>query len=422
MIDIPHNWAGNTTFGAARLHYPETVAQVQDLVTRHRKLKVIGARHSFTDIADSPEELISLDRFEPTVTVDATRRTVTFAGGVRYEHLTRELHRAGFALHNMASLPHITVAGACSTGTHGSGDGNGSLPTAISAMEIVTGTGDVVHLSRERDGERFRGAAVGLGGLGVITQLTLDILPAFDMRQDVYENLPLAQVEDHVDTIFAEAYSVSLFTDWRNQRINQSWIKRCVTDATRSEAAPMWFGATLATSQRDPVGLLADECTAQLGIPGPWHERLPHFRMGYMPERGQELQSEYMVPREYAVAAIRAIDGLRDHVAPHLQMGEIRTIAADDLWMSPFYQRASVALHFTWKPDVPAVMRLLPTIEAELAPLGGRPHWGKLFTLSAWQLDALYPKLPDFRTLLREYDPEGKFRNRFLDRYIFGGN
>lgn len=422
MIDIPHNWAGNYTFGAARLHYPETIPQVQELIIRHRKLKVIGARHSFTEIADSSEDLISLDRFDPTMTIDATHRTVTLGGGVRYDHLTRTLHQAGFALHNMASLPNITVAGACSTGTHGSGDGNGNLPTAISAMEIVTGTGDVVHLSRARNGEQFCGAAVGLGGIGVIAHLTLDIQPTFEMRQDVYENMQLAQLEDHVDAIFAEAYSVSLFTDWRNQCINQVCLKRRVTDTSTSEAAPMCFGATLATRQRDPVGLHPDECTVQLGIPGPWHERLPHFRMGYMPERGHELQSEYMVPRKHAIAAIRAIDGLRDHVAPRLQMGEIRTIAADDLWMSPFYRQASIALHFTWQPDVPAVMRLLPMIEAELAPFGARPHWGKLFTLAAGQLEALYPKLPDFRQLLREYDPQGKFRNRFLDTYIFGGS
>ena len=180
----------------------------------------------------------------------------------------------------------------------------------------------------------------------------------------------------------------------------------------------MCFGATLATSQRDPVGLHPDECTVQLGIPGPWHERLPHFRMGYMPERGQELQSEYMVPRQHAIAAIRAIDGLRDRVAPRLQMGEIRTIAADDLWMSPFYRQASIALHFTWQPDVPAVMRLLPTIEAELAPLGARPHWGKLYLDTDAVVPRLYPKLDAFRALADRLDPEGRFRNPFLTRLL----
>ncbi|MEO8753157.1 MAG: D-arabinono-1,4-lactone oxidase [Casimicrobiaceae bacterium] len=420
MIETTRNWAGNITYSAARLHYPETVAQVRHLVTQHRKLKVQGARHSFTDIADSPEDLISLDHFEPTVAVDAIHRTVTISGSVRYEQLCAGLHQAGFALHNMASLPHVSVAGACATGTHGSGVGNGNLATAVAAMEVVTGTGDVVVFSREQHGEQFHGAVIGLGGLGIVTRLTLDIQPTFDMRQDVYENLPLAQVVDHFDPIFSGAYSVSLFTDWRGPRFNQVWLKRRVTDTAAREAPPVWFEATRATRQHDPVGDAAEDCTGQLGVPGPWHERLPHFRMAYMPERGQELQSEYMVPRQHAVAALQALDRLRDHVAPHLQMSEIRTIAADSLWMSPCYQQASIALHFTWKPDWPAVSQLLPTIEEELTPLGARPHWGKLFTMPAARVQSLYAKLPDFQQLLRNHDPQGKFRNRFLDTYIFG--
>jgi xylitol oxidase len=420
MMATMRNWAGNISFSGNRLHHPETVAEVRQLVTQHRKLKVIGARHSFTDIADSPEDLVSLDRFDPALTVDATRRTVTISGGSRYEDVCRALHRAGFALHNTASLPHITVAGACATGTHGSGDNNGNLATAVAAMEVVTGTGDVVVFSRERLAEQFHGAVVGLGGLGIVTSLTLDLQPTFDMRQDVYENLPLAQAVEHCNAIFSAGYSVSLFTDWREPRFNQVWLKRRVADTAASEAPPAWFEATRATRQLDPVGHAADDCTGQLGVHGPWHERLPHFRMAYMPEHGQELQSEYMVPRQHAVAALQALDRLRGHVAPCLQMSEIRTIAADNLWMSPFYQQPSIALHFTWKPDWPALSRLLPLLEAELAPFGARPHWGKLFTMPAARVQSLYPKLPDFQQLLRHYDPQGKFRNRFLDAYIFG--
>jgi len=419
MIETPRNWAGNITYSAARLHHPESVAQVQQLIARRRKLKVIGARHSFTDIADSPEDLVSLDRFEPAVAVDATRRTATISGSVRYEDLCGKLHQAGYALHNMASLPHVTVAGACATGTHGSGDGNGCLSTAVAAMEVVTGNGDVVDFSRERHGEQFDGMVVALGGLGVVTRMTLDIQPAFEMRQDVYENLPLAQVFEHLDAIFAAGYSVSLFTDWRGPRINQAWIKRRIADNAALDAPPVWFEATRARRQLDPVGNAGDECTGQLGIPGPWHQRLPHFRMAYMPEQGRELQSEYMVPRQHAVAALQALDRLRDRIAPHLQMSEIRTIAADNLWMSPFYQQASIALHFTWKPDWPAVSRLLPAIEEALTPFAARPHWGKLFTMPAARVQSLYAKLPDFEQLLREYDPQGRFRNRFLDTYVF---
>jgi xylitol oxidase len=420
MIATPRNWAGNINFSAARLHQPETVAEVQQLVTQHRNLKVIGARHSFTDIADSPGDLISLERLQPAIAVDAANRTVTFSGGVRYEQLCGELHRTGFAVHNMPSLPHVSIAGACATATHGSGDGNGCLSTAVAAMEVVTGTGEVAVFSRVHNREQFHGAVVSLGGLGIVTSLTLDIQPTFQMRQDVYENLPLSAAIEEVDSIFSAAYSVSYFTDWRGPKVNQLWVKRRVDGNRAFEAPPAWFGATLATRQLDPVGIAADNCTGQLGVAGPWHERLPHFRMAYMPEQGQELQSEYMVPRQHARAALQALDRLREHIAPRLYMSEIRTIAADSLWMSPFYKQASIALHFTWRPDWGAVREVLPMIEAALEPFGARPHWGKLFTMPAERVQSLYGKLPDFMQLLQSHDPQGKFRNRFLDTHIFG--
>ncbi len=421
MMEDRRNWAGNYTYRAAKVHRPETLAQVQELVASRRRVKALGSRHSFNAIADSPEDVISLERFERVVAIDRERRTVTVDAGVRYGHLCWELHRVGFALPNLASLPHISVAGACATATHGSGDRNGNLATAVAAMELVTADGAVLVLSRDRHGEEFRGAVVGLGGLGVVTRLTLDLVPTFEMRQDVYEDLPLARLAAHFDDIVASAYSVSLFTDWRGARFHQVWLKRRVTDGAALEVDPMRFGAKPATDQRHPIdGLPAQNCTAQLGRPGPWHERLPHFRMEFTPSSGAELQSEYLVPRRHAVAALRAIDGLRDRVAPLLQVSEVRTIAADDLWLSPCHGQSCVGIHFTWVPEWPAVRALLPLIEERLAPLEARPHWGKLFTTPPARLQALYPKLPDFRDLLRRYDPAGKFRNAFLDRYVFG--
>jgi xylitol oxidase len=346
---------------------------------------------------------------------------VTVNGGVTYGQLCRQLHGQGYALHNLASLPHISVAGACATATHGSGDGNGNLATAVAAMEMVTADGDMVVLSRDQDGEQFQGAVVGLGGLGVVTKLTLDTVPAFAMQQEVYENLPLAQLDDSFEDILSSAYSVSLFTDWQNERVNQVWLKRRVTDDTALTLAPSFFEATLAPSHRHPIASLpAEPCTAQMGIPGPWYERLPHFRMDQTPSSGEELQSEYFVPRQHAVAALRAITRLQEHITPLLQISEVRTIAADTLWMSPCYQQACVAIHFTWQKNWPAVQKLLPLIEEQLAPFKARPHWGKLFTMPAAQLQSLYQKLPDFQDLLHTYDPQGKFRNAFLDTYIFG--
>ena len=420
MIQNPTNWAGNYTYQANRLHQPEIIEQVQEIVSHSHKLKALGSRHSFNDIADSPGELVSLEHFDQ-VLLDREQRTVMVGAGIRYGELCRGLHREGFALHNLASLPHISVAGACSTATHGSGDQNGNLATAVTAMELITADGELVTFSREDQPEQFQGAVVGLGGLGIVTKLTLDILPTFDMRQDLYENLPLSQLEAHFDEITSSGYTVSLFTDWRDAIFNQVWLKRQVSNGASLEVEPQLFGATPATRRLHPIGSLSSEnCTEQMGIPGPWYERLPHFRMDFTPSSGEELQSEYFVPRQHAIAALHAMDQLREHIAPILQISEVRTIAADNLWMSPCYQQACVAIHFTWIKDWPAVSKVLPLIEERLAPFHARPHWGKLFTMRPEHLQSLYSKLPEFQELLRHYDPQGKFRNAFLDKYVFG--
>ena len=253
----------------------------------------------------------------------------------------------------------------------------------------------------------------------MVTKLTLDILPTFQMRQYVYEKLPLAQLEAHFDEITSSAYSVSLLTRWQDAWVDQVWLKQTVTNGTRFEPEPDFFGATPAATRLHPIaGLSAEACTEQMGIPGPWYGRLPHFRMGFTPSNGEELQSEYILPRRHAIPALRAIHGLRDHLAPLLQVSEVRTIAADDLWLSPFYGQDSVAIHFTWRKEWEAVSQLLPLIEAQLEPFNARPHWGKLFTMPPPLVQSLYPKLPDFRRLRTSYDPQGKFRNAFIDRYI----
>ena len=421
MTENPSNWAGNYVYRAAQIHQPETVEQIQDLVMRNHKLKALGTRHSFDDIADSPGDLISLEHFDKIVALDREGRNVTVEAGVRYGELARWLHAEGYALHNLASLPHISVAGACATATHGSGDRNGNLATAVSAMEFVTSNGDLVALSREKDREQLQGAVVGLGGIGVITKLTLDVSPTFQMQQDVYENLPLTELEEHYDELTSDIYSVSLFTDWRNSTINQVWLKRLVPDSVSIKAEPELFGARLATHHLHPIASIsAENCTEQMGVCGPWFERLPHFRMDFTPSSGEELQSEYFVPRQHAFPALHAIDQLREYVAPHLLISEVRTIAADNLWMSPCYKRDSVAIHFTWKQDWEGVRHVLPRIEEALAPFQARPHWAKLFIMSHDRLRSLYEKLPDFQHLLEHYDLQGKFRNEFLDRHIFG--
>ena len=411
------NWAGNYVYRAGRIHQPETIEQIQELIARSQRVKALGTRHSFNDIADSAGDLISLEHFNKIIGLDRERQTVTVEAGVRYGQLARWLHGEGFALHNLASLPHISVAGACATATHGSGDRNGNLATAVSGMELVTGRGDVVVLSHEQ----LEGTVVNLGGIGVVTKLTLDISPTFHIQQDVYENMPFSELEEHYDELTSDLYSVSLFTDWRTSTINQVWLKRRVPDGVSVKAESELWGAKLAANALHPIpNISAENCTEQMGIGGPWFERLPHFRMEFTPSSGEELQSEYFVPRQHAFAALCAIDQIRDHIAPLLQISEIRTIAADHLWMSPCYKQDSVAIHFTWKQDWEGVRNVLPRIEEALASFHARPHWAKLFTISHERLHSLYKKMPEFQQVLQHYDPQGKFRNKFLEKHIFG--
>ena len=414
------NWAGNIEYGTERLYSASSSEQVRDFVGKQAKLKALGTRHCFNRIADTTDYFLSLKAMDKVVSLDPNARTVTIESGMTYGQLCPYLDGKGFALHNLASLPHISVAGACSTATHGSGDGNGNLATAVSALELVTASGEVVNLSRAQDAGRFQGAVVGLGALGVVTRLTLAIQPRYMMQQYVYENLPLSELKEHFDAIMSSAYSVSLFTDWQKQRLNEVWLKSRIEGGKSFEAPKEFFGAELATKNLHPIAeLSAENCTPQMGVPGPWYERLPHFRMGFTPSAGKELQAEYFVPRQHAIEAILAVERLRDEVGPHLMISEIRSIAADNFWMSPCYEAPRVTIHFTLKPDWPAVQNLLPLIERELTPFNARPHWGKLFTMSPVALRARYEKLSDFVDLSARYDPKGKFRNEFLNRNIF---
>ena len=413
------NWAGNVVYATNRLHEPASVEQVQQVVRRCERLRPLGTRHSFNRIADSTDNLLSLRRMNGVISLDRASRTVTVEGGITYGELGQYLHANGFALGNLASLPHISIAGAVATATHGSGTANGNLATAVSGLELVDAAGEIVALTRDGDRDRFHGAVVSLGALGVVTKLTLDIEAAFDVAQSVYLDLPMRELQHGFDEIMTSAYSVSLFTDWSRRMIDQLRIKRRIEPGSTAPPAGEFRGARIATRNVHPVaGESAENVTGQMGIPGPWHERLPHFRMGFTPSSGDELQSEYFVPIEAAYDAIMAIEALHERITPHLLISEIRTIAADRLWLSPCYGRACVALHTTWKPHRDAVVSLLPLIERALEPFGVVPHWGKLFTMPPATLQSRYERLADFRELAVLYDPRGKFRNDFLRRNV----
>ncbi len=433
------NWAGNVTFEAHAVHRPSSVAQLQALVAGSSRLRALGTGHSFNHVADTDGDLVSLVAMPRTVELDDVAGTVRVGAGVRYAELTTALEARGWALPNLGSLPHISVGGATATGTHGSGNALGNLSTAVRAVELVTATGERATVSR--DAPEFFGAVLALGSLGVVVSLTLDLEPSFVVRQYVYEDLPPEQLDE---TLFAAAYSVSVFTMWGNGPVRQVWLKcrdRGGADGLGSGAreggaceggvreggapevgATVWRGARLAGGPRHPTpGMPAGNCTAQLGAPGPWHERLPHFRHDYRPSAGAEIQSEYLVARADTAAALAAVGSVRERFIPLLQSSELRTVAADDLWLSPGYRRDCLAIHFTWVKDTPAVLALLPILEDVLAPFEPRPHWAKPFTIDPDVIRARYPRLPEAERLFRDYDPSGKFRNEMIDRYLPGG-
>jgi xylitol oxidase len=414
------NWSGNLTYGTNVLDEPTNTTDVQRVVRAHTHMKALGARHSFNNIADSREEQISLAHLNQ-IELDTANHTVTVGAGVKYGQLAPYIDSHGYAVHNLASLPHVTVAGACATATHGSGNHNGNLSTAVRAMEVVTANGDVVTFSREKMGDKFPGVVVGLGAFGVITKITLAVIPTFQMTQNVFENLPFSELEHNLETIFGSGYSVSLFTDWQKSRATQVWIKRRYKTGDPFPHETDFYGATAAKHKLHPIASLsAEPCTEQMGVPGPWYERLPHFKMNFTPSAGHELQSEYFVGRDQGYQAIRAVEQLRDKITPHLLVTEFRTIAADDLWASTAYQRPSMTLHFTWKPEWAAVQKILPLIEEKLAPFQPRPHWAKVFTLAPSKIQAQYAKMAEYKALLAEYDPKGKFRNQFLNLNLYG--
>lgn len=426
MSDVGATWAGTHVFGARSLHRPATTRQLQRIVREAVRVRALGTRHSFNDLADSSGELVTVvDAGAPAGLAEAPvaaadRRTVEVPAGIRYGDLARWLEPEGLALHNLGSLPHISVAGATATGTHGSGVGNGSLSTAVAGLEFVDGRGELVRLARGDDG--FDGAVVHLGALGIVTRIVLDVQPAYRVRQDVFVDLPWESVLADPDAVLSAGYSVSLFADWTGDTLKQAWVKTRLHEGEELPVALFggdFFGARPSTAKAmTPAGDDIDNTTVQGGVPGSWAERLPHFRLDATPSAGDEIQSEFFVGRADAAAALTAVRALAGRIAPHLLVTELRTVAADELWLSPAYRRDSLAIHFTWRNEPEAVRELLPWIERALEPFGPRPHWGKWFTLGAAQVVPQYERAEEFRALAEQHDPEHTFRNAYLTRVL----
>jgi alditol oxidase len=408
-VSAGETWSGTHRFAARHLVSARSVDEVQAAVReRNGKVRALGTRHSFNEVADTAGTLVTVLDIPPEPRLDDTEDVVSVGAGIRYGELAEWLEERGVALHNMGSLPHISVAGAMATGTHGSGDRLRLLADAVRAIEYVDAAGDVQRV--ERDDPRFGGLVVGLGAYGVVTRLDLAVEPSYRVRQRLYVGLDWETLAGRFDEVTGSGTSVSLFTHWGAPAVEQVLVKQRI-DRSFDEAvleAMRESGPNERFDQRS--------WTPQDGSVGPWLLRLPHFRLEETPSFGDEIQTEYFVPRADAPAAIGAMRALADEIDPHLVITEIRTVAADDTWLGPASGRESVGIHFTWKRHDDAVRAVLPVIETALAPFDARPHWGKWHAFDASRIAAAYPRFDEARACYREADPDGVFSNAYLER------
>jgi xylitol oxidase len=413
------NWSGTYQFTAREVITARTVDEVRRAVAAGGRVRAVGTRHSFNDLADNAATLVSVAGIAPDPVIDAAARTVTAGAGMSYGALAAWLQDRGWALHNLGSLPHISVAGAIATGTHGSGSGNRVLSAALAGLEYVAAAG--VVWKADRSAPDFAGMPVGLGAFGIVVRVTLDIEPTYLVRQDAYTGLPWDRLLADVDGVLGAAYSVSLFTDWSGDSLHAAWVKRRIDngghagDPNAADTPEDFFGA-----RRDPgpvriIDAPADNLTV-LGVAGPWSQRLPHFRLDSTPSNGDEIQSEYFVDREHGAAALAAVRRCAASITPLLLISEIRSTAADQLWLSGSYGRETMAIHFTWRNRPDEVDAVLRDVEAALEPFAPRPHWGKVSHVQAGQVAERYPRLSEARALFERLDPDGRFSNRRLER------
>lgn len=409
------NWSENHAFRATEVLRPTSVDAVRRVVAARPRIHAAGSLHSFNDSADGPGVMIDPGDIPAEFTIDPTNATVAAGAACSYGALAMRLEAAGWALANMASLPHITLAGAISTGTHGSGDAVGTLSSAAAGFDLVTASGDLVRL-RRGDAD-FDGAVVGLGALGVVVRVILDIVPSYRLRQDAFQGLAWPENAAEFDRVMGAGKSVSLFTTWSGTTVDRWWIKTRIEDGA-PDLAPVVGAEPAKFPFLGPPADRLRRLTA-FGVAGPWSDRLPHGRIEF--EQTRHLQSEILVPRARVIEATGTLRAIGGRIDPHLLVTEIRSMTADALWLSPAQGRDTVGIHFSWhERDPAAVGALCREIEDLLIPLGGRPHWGKILHATAARLAPLYPRMDDFRRLAARYDPDGKFRNAFLDRHVFG--
>ena len=411
------NWAGNYKYKASEVRFPKTISELSKNLKGLSKVKALGTQHCFNDIADTSGVQLSTRHLNSVIELNEKDSYVIVESGIKYGDLGNYLHQRGWALHNLASLPHISVGGSCATATHGSGTSNGNMASALLGFELLIPSGDIIWVDTENNSELFYCSGVSMGALGIMTKIKLAVEPTYNVSQLVYENLPMDALKENFDLIMGSGYSVSFFTHWLDKNINQIWIKS--RENNPFKITQDFFGARPALKDLHPIKINSPiNCTPQMGLIGPWHERLPHFKMDFTPSNGDELQSEFFVARENAYDAIISIQSLYKKISPLLFVTEIRCVASDNFWMSTAYKRDSVAIHFTWKPNSKGVLSILPEIQKSLEPFKARPHWGKIFSLNPNELEKCYPKFKDFLKIKKQIDPKGVLNNKYLDRFL----
>ncbi len=411
------NWSGTYTYRAASVARPESISDLAALIRAASRIRPLGTRHAFNDVADVDGWQVNVAALTSWIEIDASARTATVNAGLSYAEIAPVLHAAGFGLPALASLPHLSVAGACATASHGSGHGIGNLATQVSALEFVDGTGTVRTLSRAGDPDTFPGAVVSLGALGAVTSMTLDLVPTYDVAQTVRLSLPAAVFVDRFAEITGAAYSVSCFTRWIDI-VDQVWCKVRVGDRPPDET--LFTEAPPADVDVHPVpGGSPADCTPQRGVPGPWHERLPHFAAGRTPSFGDEIQSEFFVdasaappPRSpcsgSAAGSLRPCASRRCAPSPRTTSGSAPPAAAT--WSASISRGSATS---RW------CCRRWSWSKRTLEPFAPVPHWGKVFTARTAPQDTDDPRfamLGAFAALADRYDPDRRFVNDFLVR------
>lgn len=402
------NWGGNLVYGSGAIEAPATIEELSEII-RSGKVRPIGTMHSFSKVVVGEGTLVSAAglAFEPAL--DKASSTVKVSAATRFGDLALFLEKNGVALKNMGSLPHISIAGAAATGTHGSGDKNQILSSSLSAYSFLNSKGELVRY--QRGDENFEACRVGLGAYGLWVSVELDVVPSFQIRQDVYLDIPWEVFYEDPTNLTSAGYSVSLFTKWGEVSIDQVWVKALPGDKA---GLPIAGISPEKTSRKELAPGVGDNLTQQGGVEGPWLDRLPHFRLDATPSAGNEIQTEYFIQRKNIVGAVKAVNKIAEQINHTLIITEVRTIAQDDAWLSPMNRGDSVALHFTWVNDTPAVDKAVAALEEVLAEFDPIPHWGKVHHFDKSKLEKVHARLGKARAVFDELDPEGVFNTEYL--------